>query len=372
MDELQAGELLVGGPGASLDSKNGAVRLSFLGEMAGTSGHPVRESAIILYDSSDVDLDFTLDRGRVDLVNRTDSPVRIRIRIRDRQPEGVLSGGGRLAVEMFSRWLPGTTFHKEPKPDETPALAIVAIALRGEVEVKGKLKDYLLRAPPGPALLQVDNLEKTTSASPAYLEKLPEWVNGKETEKQKKLQAMAKRFRARAAEKSLGEAIDMLLNSDDTYERQVAIYLMGATDDLERLGQALTHAKHRDVWDTGVLALRHWIGRAPRQDQKLYHVLIEKVKMPAAQAETVLGLLHGFGEDDLTQPATYQALLGLLESDRLALRGLAYWHLHRLAPDGRKFEYDPLASPEKRKAAVQEWRKLLPPGKLPPPIQPEK
>src|SRR5262245_47770910 len=66
-DELHAGELLVGGPGVALRTCNGAVRLSFLGELAGTSTNPTRETAVILHDSPDYDLDVTLDRGRIDL-----------------------------------------------------------------------------------------------------------------------------------------------------------------------------------------------------------------------------------------------------------------------------------------------------------------
>src|SRR5207245_284097 len=91
----------------------------------------------------------------------------------------------------------------------------------------------------------------------------------------------------------------------------------------------------------------------------------EKTNLPAKQAETVLDLLHGFSEDDLTHPITYQVLLVLLESDRLAIRGLAYWHLSRLAPAGRELGYDPLAPKEQRQAALKKWQKLIPPGKVP-------
>ena len=87
--------------------------------------------------------------------------------------------------------------------------------------------------------------------------------------------------------------------------------------------------------------------------------------MPASQAQTVLELLHGFSEDDLKRPITYQALLMLLESDRLAIRGLAHWHLQRLAPEGRAFGYDPLAPKEQRQAALKKWQQLIPLGKVP-------
>jgi len=53
---------------------------------------------------------------------------------------------------------------------------------------------------------------------------------------------------------------------------------------------------------------------------------------------------------------------GGTEACNLAIRGLAYWHLSRLAPAGLKFGYAPLAPKEQRDAAIKEWRKLeLPP-----------
>jgi hypothetical protein len=237
------------------------------------------------------------------------------------------------------------------------------------VEVKGKLREFVMKAPPGPALVQAESLEDTDIA-PRHLDRLPDWADAKPTGRQKKLREVAAHFHRLAAEKSVGEAIDTLLKSDDPAERQAAVYLMGATDDLKRLGEALTGAQHPDVWDAGVLALRHWIGRGPGQDQKLYRALTEKAGMPAAQAETVLHLLHGLSAEDLQHPVAYQVLIRLLGSDRLGVRGLAYWHLSRLVPDGRNLGYNPLDPPEKREAAIKRWKELIPPGKMPPKARP--
>jgi hypothetical protein len=44
--------------------------------------------------------------------------------------------------------------------------------------------------------------------------------------------------------------------------------------------------------------------------------------MTSTQAETVLQLLHNFSDEELTQPETYEALIDLLGSDQLAIRGL--------------------------------------------------
>jgi hypothetical protein len=256
-------------------------------------------------------------------------------------------------------------FAKDPKPGDEPALAIVVLALKGEVDIQGKLRHLALKAPPGPALLLGDSLQKV-DPTPQYLEKLPDWATAKTRAEREKRQKVAAKFRRLVVERSLGEALDALVQSDDEHERRAAVYLMGALDDLGRLAAALMHAQHADVWDAGVLALRHWIGRGPGQDQKLYRALIDKKKFSPAQAETVLTLLHSFSDDDLAHAETYEVLLEYLGSERLAIRGLAYWHLYRLVPAGRKFGYQPLAPKEERAQAIHEWRKLIPRGQLPP------
>jgi hypothetical protein len=140
---------------------------------------------------------------------------------------------------------------------------------------------------------------------------------------------------------------------------------MGATDDLPRLGKALRETKHPDVWDSGVVALRHWIGRGPGQDQILHARLLDN-KFTPVQAETVMQLLHSFSDDELTQPELYHSLIDYLDNETRAIRGLAYWHLIRLVPQGQNFGYNPLEDKAERAKAIEKWRKFIPKGKLPP------
>ena len=367
-EELFSGDLLLGGAGATVESKNGAVQLTFAGDMDGTSPFPILETAVVLHENADADLDFTFDRGRVDLTNRKQKgPARVQVRIRDKSGEVVLTEpGARVALEIYGRWLKGVPFTKDPKPGEGPALAICVLALKGEIEIKGKAGHLTLKVPPGPALLMTIDLNDP-DFTPQQLKELPAWVvdEGK-SERAKKIKAILAKFRKTAVDKSIPDALDQLLKSEDEFERRFAIIMTGALDDLGRMATALTTTKHTDVWDAAILALRHWIGRGPGQDQKLYKGLVEQGKLPAAEAEIVLNLLHSFGDEDLARPETYEALIDYLESDRVGLRALANWHLYRLVPDGRKIGYDPLASKEKRDQAVKEWRKLVPSGKLPP------
>jgi hypothetical protein len=62
---------------------------------------------------------------------------------------------------------------------------------------------------------------------------------------------------------------------------------------------------------------------------------------------------------------TYETLIDYLLHDKLAIRQLAKWHLERLVPAGRDIAYDPAGSGEARHPAYDQWKKLVPNGKLP-------
>jgi hypothetical protein len=367
-EEVRTGDLLLGGSGGAVVSRDGGVRLAVVGDLDASSPQPVIETAFVLHEAKGADLDVTVDRGRLELVNeKKDGPAHVRLRVRDVVADVELTGpGSALALEVYGRWPRGVPFRKVPQAGEQPELGYVLLALKGEVYVKGPRKEFRLKAPPGQALLEGDTSDDTDPL-PQHLDKLAGWAAAPDSsERAKKLKALMARWRRRAAEKSVGEAVGEMLNSDDPMARGAAVLLLAATDDLERLAEALRTTTHQDVWDAAVIALRHWIGRGPGQDQKLYQGLVEKCHVPPREAEGIMQLLHSFGSDELARPETYQVLINYLGSERTSLRELAYWHLARLAPAGRKLGYDPLAPKEKRAEAIRAWRLLIPPGKVPP------
>jgi hypothetical protein len=367
-EELFSGDLLVGGFAAALDSRNGAVRLSLQSDLDGASPFPIIETAVILHESTAVDLDLTFDRGRVDLQNRKEKgPARVRVHLHGKTGEfTLLEPGARVALEVYGRWPQGVRFTKDPKAQSSPAHACIALALKGEIELKEETIQVLLKAPPGPALLITNSLAGD-APSQEKLDQLPAWATGgNDSEQAQKIKANLAKFRDQIRTQPVGEVLDRMVKSDDPLLRRSAVRLMGALDDLPRLGQALTNTPHTDVWDNGVLTLRHWIGRGPGQDLRLYNGMVATGKYTRAQAATVLNLLHSFGEDDLAQPETYEALIRYMEDDNLAIRGLAYWHLSRLVPAGKKFGFNALAPKEERQRAVKQWRELIPAGKMPP------
>jgi uncharacterized protein (TIGR03000 family) len=367
--DIAAEDLLLGAAGAEIESKDGGVKLTLMSDFG--SPLPVLEPAVVLHANPNVDLDFTLDRGRVDITNtKKAGAARVHIRCWGSTWEATLAApGARLAAEVIGRWRPGSQFTTTPGLKDVPSADMVFLVLSGEVDLVHQGTHHLLTAPPGPAQIGWNNFAGM-DASPQALKKLPEWATPLQDEGAK--ERLKSRLETRdyfikgLASKPVGEVIDDLLASEDPWRRRVAVILMGATDDLGRLGKALQEEKHRDVWDNAVLVLRHWLGRAPGQDQRFYKGLLEVRKYTPVQAETLIEFLHGFSETDRERPETYEMLIDYLADDRLSIRGLAYWHLIRLVPEGKKIPYDPVAPKEAREKARQEWKKLIPPGKLPP------
>jgi hypothetical protein len=365
-EAFSAGSQVLGGMGATILSADGAVEARFVGNIARLSPFPILESTIILNEAKDCDFAFTMERGRIDLINhKKEGEAKIKVTVRDRTAElTLMEPGARAVIEMYGRWPKGVRFTKTPKDTDVPPMALVLIAVKGEVRLKGKEHVFSLKAPPGPALLLVDSLGDE-SPQVHHLDKVPEWVDAGDAALAAKLKAGLKVFREQAAKSSIGEALLQLALSDDEDLRRLAVILLGALDDLEHFAIAMTKSTHPDVRENGIVVLRHWIGRAPGQDLKLYQALIDKAKYKPAEAETALQLLHSFSDADLNKPHTYESLIALLESDRPLLRSLAHWHLVRLVPSGKSIDFNVSAPKEEREKAVAAWRKLVPEGTLP-------
>jgi hypothetical protein len=367
-ENLPAGNMLLGLPGTMIDAANGAVHVNMRSDLDSTSPYPVVENAIILKENPKVDLDFFLDRGRVDLTNtKKEGAAHVLVRVRNEAFELTLSEPGtQIALEVYGRWPAGAKFTKEAGPKNVPTTHLIFLVLKGEVFLKHQNHQFTLKAPPGAAFTEWDSVTGLDD-SPQVLKELPAWASSGNTdsEKAKRRKVSLEKLQTAVASKPIGEVLEAMLESEDPTDRHVAVYTMGATDDLTRLGKALRETKYPDVWDSGVVALRHWIGRGPGQDQILYARLLDRQYTPV-QAETVMQLLHSFSDEELTQPELYHSLMDFLDNENRAIRGLAYWHLSRLVPEGQKFGYNPLDAKPERAAAIAKWRKHIPMGKLPP------
>jgi hypothetical protein len=372
-DKLHAGALLIGLPGAVVETAKETVRLTLLTDMDKNSPYPILEAAVVLHDSPDYDLDFTLDRGRVDVTNiKKKGPARVRIRFHDQKWEATLAEPGtRIALELFGRWAKGARFTPEPEPNHVPAANLVFLVRKGHVQLSHGTCYHAMSAPPGPAQLHWDNSGEAEEAC-KKLDKLPDWAATEEStsERAERLKKVIEQFRQEAVKSSPHTATRTFVKSEDPNHRATGVIFMGAMDDLEGIGDVITGTDYPDAWDRAVVVIRQWLGRCPGQDQILYQTLIEKRGLKPARAAGVMQLLHSFGDADLAQPELYKMLVRFLDNEQLGIRGLAHWHLVRLVPAGAKFGYNPLDPKEKRDKARDQWKKLiedlLAKGELPP------
>jgi hypothetical protein len=373
MGAVHAGDVLVGLPGAAIETNKRAVRLMLLTDMAKNSPYPILEAAVILHDSPGYDLDFTLDRGRVDVTNtREKGPARVRIRFHDQKWEATLTEpGARIALELYGRWPAGVRFTPMPGPGDVPAADLLLLVRKGHVDVRHGSNQHAMSGPPGPALLHWDNSGEGDEA-PQRLEKLPEWAEVEDitSERAQRITKVVEEFRQEVLKTSLKAALLTFAKSDDPNHRASGIIFMGATDSLEELAGVLTETKQPETWDRAVVVLRHWLGRGAGQDQRLYRDLIDKHGFTPTHAATLLQLLHSFGDTDLAQPELYKMLVRFLDHEKIGIRGLAHWHLTRLVPAGKKIAYNPNDPKDKRDKARDQWKKLiddlLAKGQLPP------
>jgi hypothetical protein len=254
-----------------------------------------------------------------------------------------------------------------PTPEDVPGVAFIAWVLKGEASLKVGGEQYSLHAPPGPAYFHWDSLSGTDNG-PKRRDKLPAWAEANEApapESQGILAAVAQQ-RQQLARKPAVAVLSAALNSPDAQRRQLAVYGLAAVDQTARVIEALADPRHEDVRQAAIEALRHHIGRGPGLDSALYHLLQNHRRYTPAQAEIVLQFLHGFSDRDREQPETYETLIAYLRSSQLAIRQFAKGQLEQWVAAGRKIAYNPAGSEEERAQAQEEWKKLIPKGKLPP------
>ena len=364
---VAAGELLVALPGATLISANGSVGLTCRADFEGTSPLPVLETALALDQPAGVDLDVTLDRGRIDLVNRTPSGRAV-VRVKFgplRWVVGLDTPGTRAAVEVISRWPAGSAFHRVPTDGHDPTGAAVLVVLAGTASVSDGRTTLALSAPPGPAMVEWASLDARPLTA-IRLDALPAWADSTRVSPAvKEARDAAEVLRTGLAAGPVGSALDMALASAKPAEKRVGLIAAGATDDLDRLTRSVAEGADPALWDFGVSVLRHWVGRGPGQDLMLFKYLVGVRQYTPAQAETVVRLLHGFSPEDRARPETYEVLIEYLQNDQAAVRNLAAWHLARLAPAGRTIGFRPSATRAECEAAYKAWKNVIPTGQVP-------
>jgi hypothetical protein len=371
--DLYSSDLLVSLPGGTLTSRNGAVAVKSLADYDARSPIPILETALVLHDSKGLDLDLTLDRGRIEISNvREAGAASVRARFWDQSWKIVLdSPASRVAIELIGRWPSGTRFKPlapsdDPAKAPAPVASVVLVVLAGSASVDVGGITLALKAPPGPAQLTWNSLAGARP-QPLKLDGLPDWAEPEAaaSKEAKRIAASLEKFRLARADDP-AKAIETFLASAEPVEQRIALVALGALDDLEALGKSLVAAKSLDQWEFGITVLRHWLGRARGQDQRYYEILTTARGYTPGQAQIIIQLLFGFSPDDLSHSETYEVLIDYLMHDKPAIRNLAAWHLVRLVPQGKSIAHKPNGTLADAEATHAAWKKLIPTGALPP------
>lgn len=365
--DVHAGELLLALPGmrGEIESKDGAVQLSLWGNVPELYNAPVLESEIELQANAERAFDFTLVRGRVLLSKRKGKDGSwVRVRFLDKVYDlNLAETGTEIALEEYGRWPRGSRFNKRPKPEEVPTLALTIYVTKGRADLKIGDEQFLMNAPSSYYWNNIGGQDRL----PQKGVPLPSWTEDKALSPEAKaLQAAAQKLQKQIAGKAVEPALVEDLDAKDAATRQLAVYSVGAINDLPHLADALGAAKQTDVRETAITALRHWIGQGPSQNLRLYRFLVDQRMLSTNQAEILLQMLHSFDEGARDRPETYETMIEYLRHDNMAIRELARWHLYRWAIAGRDIPYDAAAGKADLDKAYNAWKRLIPDGKLPP------
>jgi hypothetical protein len=346
------------------------------------------ESAVKLHQpEAGVDLDLTLDRGRIYLSNhRASGPIKVRLRFAGEVWDLTLGEPDtEIGVDLFQVYTSDVNY----RDGEAPLQQVYLYLLSGRAGVKIDYHEY--GNLPAPAFIYWDNKGKGASEPKAIARQampsvLAVWsktppVGATPQEKEpialmrealdKLSQVMTEK---KAPEGALLEARQAV---DSPMTRLLAVYSLGAIDAVDKVLDVLgtdaaeTHAPDRNA---AVFTLRRWLARNANNGAKLYDAkkgtgLLMKYYKRSSDADTTLDLLHDLPPGDSRKKATFDVLTNLLSHRELPIRELAYWHLLHLSagakaplpPYNAAWDSDALAT------AAAKWKELVMRGDLPPP-----
>jgi hypothetical protein len=369
-EEIMSRDLLMALPGmkATVEPRPRSVKLTLLGNLPEQTDFRGLQSAVILHDSRAFDLDFTLRRGRVLIVNDKEKGLaRVWLRIEEGAYELTLSEpGDRVMISLYGSWPRGVAFAANPNKRDVPTQSLNFDVLKGQVDLKSGGTQFSLSAPPGPSHFHWDSVNGDDGGPSRGRKPTGAGSNAPTPEIVAEVVA---RYQKLVQDNTPAEALGKMLEGASAKKDQArittefAVYGFAALDDVDRVLQILSDPQRPAARHTAIVALRHWIGDTGGRDQRLFQFLLDRLGYSRAQAATVLQLLHSpYAADD---PEAYETLIAYLRHENLGVRELAAWHLSRLVPKELQVPYDAAGTEAERAKAYAAWKKQIPSGSLP-------
>ena len=183
---------------------------------------------------------------------------------------------------------------------------------------------------------------------------VPDWVAGPDRTRAETLLADAF-AEALAPGQPLAVSLPPLADGPRALPAVQAVNTMALTRDAADLGRAIKRTPHPEVVLAAADGLRGLLGRSPELDAAVRDAISREFSLEAPLQ--LQRLLDRFSDAEARDPRASAELVGLLESDELAVRTLAIDELERLTGLTRGFR--PLESPGSRNSAVRRWRDHL-------------
>lgn len=379
--KVSSGVSVVSLPGFHSEIKfNTGVNLLLWGNVPEGLAWPLLESAVVLHDKSEFDLDLTINRGRIYLSNEKNiGAVTARVRFHD-------STTGKDQFWIVTLDSPGTEvgieivhfpLNQEQYRKETPYTGITLYFANGTGEVQSGYRTFgnLQRH----STIVWNNKDKGLSGPNLQPEAAAVWnKNAGDPRQLNALSTARQELSNLLAKGNLKVEVGLLesLEDENALVRKLGIRALGAIDAVSKLIDALTEADkidklHVETRRGALFTLRNWLARGKDQWRTLYDpqessgILLDK-RYTTGQAGIIVDLLFPFSQLQMKSPETYSVLIEYLRNNRLAIRELAIWHLLYLVPEGGKIGYNPAGGEDQRAAAYLKWKQLIPDGKMPP------
>ena len=355
---LLTGEPILALPGTRADFQlTNKMKLILHGTVPGSmSINYFFETQATVNFNEQVDLDLTLDRGRVQITGKPEGIATVKLRYQEAHWDlRLLTPDTEIGIEVTGRVPPGSG---DWKPHSRLAIFVMKgeiSARRGELEERLGARKVLVwdsvhtDAGPGLAVPQ--------SEPPAWLTRRPSYP----AEVRDGLAAFYRRLGDKLA--AQGQELawmvvasdEALSNSRRPWEQYLAVFVLGALDQLGPVIESLDHPDSPYVRRAAIDALLHFLGRKPGQVELLTKALVGRGYPPAEQ-EIFLKLVRRIDRPDR---AAIEQLLDWLNHPRLAIRELAFLNLVALLPTDRLTGYDPSGPLEQRERAIAQLRSRL-------------
>jgi hypothetical protein len=340
------------------------------------------ESAVVLHKNDKFDLDLTLLRGRVYLRNNKDKgEAKVRLRFQSEVWDLTLeSKGTEVGVDLFQAYSPDL----DGRADEEPDAEVLLCLFQGEMELKvDPYKSYNKEAdPPKEVLVQWSSRYKVQE--PRLLDKAPyywdkvspsrEVVAQSRRDEIRDMNTALKSLELLSRDKTIDVALRESLEKSEIASRKLAIYCLGAIDDLGKLIEVLgdENPEHWIDRDAATWTLLRWVSRRAGQGKRIYDPktgtgVLTSMKFRKSEAETIFEMLYDFNFADWNKADTFEALSRYLAHRRVAIAQLAFARLVQMARGAKLPPFNAASPQDDRERYAKQIDEMISKKQLPPP-----